>query len=208
MSTLDRTPDGTEGIDVNIEASNPTVNYGTATYFDIGESNTGAYNHRSLIKFSCLSDGTIPASATINACSLFLTPITDESSNARTFRVYRMLHSWTEAGATWNKYDGTNNWPGGAGAFGAVDCEQTDIGSRAMTATETLNVAKEFVLTASKIQEIVAGTVTNNGFLLKADTETDDCYIFASSDHATAGYRPRILVTYTLSGVVLMWSST
>jgi hypothetical protein len=205
MPIINRQPDGTEGLDTEMMYNLPTTVVPTGD-LAAGEGNNQATNVcRSLLRFSFLSDGTIPRGAIVVSCSLFLTAIADYSSNARTHRVYRSKIAWAEATACWNYYTGTTAWPGGAGGFGAADCEQTDIGSRAMTATETLNVEKEFVLTPAAIQEIVRGTFANNGFLLKGDTESDDMYAYASSDNATAAYRPRLYIVYNLppSGMII-----
>lgn len=174
----------------------PTTNYDTEDLVRIGESNASAsWVFRNLLKFNGLSDGTIPSTAIIVSAVLSLYCTLDLSSNARTFRVYRQKRAWVSAQATWNIYSTGNSWAT-AGGFGATDCEQTDIGYRDMTATEATSAWKDFTLTASAIQEITVGTWTNNGFLLKADTEADDAYYFAGSAYATASLRPKLVVTY------------
>jgi len=193
MSTIILQPDGAVGLDNWMGLENPTGNYGTDADLYIGEYDAV---YRTLIKFSGLSNGTIPSTAIVSSAILSLYALTDFSSNARTFRVFRQLRAWVETESTWNIWSTGNNWQT-AGGFGVADCEQTDIGSRAFTATETLNEFKAFPLTASKIQEIIAGTFTNNGFLMKTDTEADDMYKFASSDNATAANRPKLTVVYT-----------
>lgn len=78
-----------------------------------------------------------------------------------------------------------------------ADCEQTDIGNLAFAGDEAVG-EKQWALTASEIQEMISGGVwTNNGFLIKADTESDDMQLFRSSDYATAGERPKISVDFT-----------
>ena len=146
--------------------------------------------HRALIRFDLSS---LPADALISSATLSLYAVLDASDNARTCRVYRQLRAWTEAGATHNTYNGVDNWQT-AGGFGAADCEQTDIGSRAFTATETLNEFKDFSLTP-----ITKAALDNgSGWLVKMDTETDDNYSVASSDNATAAARPKLVIVYSL----------
>jgi hypothetical protein len=115
--------------------------------------------------------------------SLYLN--TDLSSNARTYRVYRMIKAMT-ADATWNTYDGANNWTA-AGGFDAADCEQTDIGSITLTAAESAGWVS-IPLDAQKVEAMINGTFTNNGLLIKAVTETDDAYGFSSSEGANVPY--------------------
>lgn len=184
--------------DTYIKSSAATSNYGSASDFWIGEDNGNTnYVMRCLMKFNKLSDGTIPAYAIIDSATLSLYAITDASSNARTLRVYRSLRAWVVNQVTWNIWATGSNWAT-AGGFGATDCEQTDCGSLALSATETINQYKVIPMSASLIQEIVAGTVANNGFLLKVDTELDDAYKYNSSE--AASNKPVLNVTYHIGG--------
>jgi hypothetical protein len=47
---------------------------------------------------------------------------------------------------------------------------------------------------------ITGGAWTNNGFLIKADTESADLTVFASSDYATESQRPKLTIVYDLPG--------
>ncbi len=188
------------GCSLYSDAPTGNVNHvGDATNRALGESNISARVARWLLKFAALSDGTIPSNAIVVSAVLGLRVSADQSSNARTCRVYRSKRAWNTAQATWNIYSTGNNWQT-AGGFGADDCEQTDIGSRAFTATETLNEFKEFTLNSFAIQAIISGVWTNNGFLLKFDTEADDGYVFNTIGNATPEYRPYLIVTYTFGG--------
>jgi hypothetical protein len=200
MTILDYKPDAAAGIDAFINSNSPTTNYGTNTNIGMGEAYGYSWGvYRSLIKFTCLSDGTIPSGAIIDSGSIFLRKYGDFSNNARTLRAYRVKRAWTEAGVTWNKYDGVNDWQT-AGATGANDIEATDVGNVSVPATGDGDWI-EIPLTASAVQEIVAGTWTNNGYLLKVDTETDDYWGYGASDWADDTYRPRIYVVYHVDDV-------
>ena len=188
-------PDESAAVDAYIESGAPTTNYGTAGVVGVGESSSGTNVVRTLIKFDLSG---IPAGATINSAVLSLYATADFSSTARTFRVYRQKRVWVEGEATWNIYSSGNNWQT-AGGFGANDCEQTDIGSRAFSASEMLNQFKDFSLTPSAIEEMLSGgSWTNNGFLIKADTESNDQYNFLSSSDGTAANRPKLVINYTV----------
>ena len=199
MPTYTSQPDGTSGIDAHIASDVPNTNRGTVASADVGEY-SGAVG-RMLLKFDLSS---IPSSAVVSSATLTLTPVGDYSSNARTLSVYRCLRAWTEAGVTWNKYDGTNAW-GTAGADNTTsDRESSAIGTLSVGASPTLNTGMDITLTASKIQEMVSGTFTNNGFVIRVDTENADDIQWATSDHATAGYRPKLVIEYSLpSGVAV-----
>jgi hypothetical protein len=191
-TTVTIQPDGTDGIDSFIASNTATTNYGTNATLYIGESNSAASVARALIKFDLSS---IPDHAHILSATLSLWNYADAANNARTLRAFRQLRAWTEAGVTWNRYDGSNDWQT-AGGFGASDCEQTDCGSLALSATEAAG-EKIITLDTAKIQEMVAGAFVNNGFLLKVDTEGDDQYAYRSSDYATAADRPKLTVVYS-----------
>ena len=185
-----------DGIDTFLHRDTATTNYGTNTSLFIGNNGGGTNTYRTLIKFAGLSDGTVPQSSNIISATLSLYCYAEASGNARTLRVYRSKRVWVEAQATWNIYSTGNNWAT-AGGFGADDCEQTDIGSRDFSATEATGAYKDWSLTAAAVQEMVRGTWTNNGLLIKADTENTDRYAFYSSDNADN--KPKLTVVYLTS---------
>lgn len=193
MTTLTLQPDGTDGVDTSLDSSTPTTNYGSTVWFASGE--TGGAIARALIKFDLSS---IPAGSTIDDATLSLWVQADVSSNTRTKRVYRVIQAWTEAGANWNTYDGSNAWATAGCGDTTNDREATDIGSASMGASESIGTEIQFTLTAAKIQEMITGGVfTNNGFIIVTDTESADYYQFDSSDGATAGERPKLVINYT-----------
>lgn len=208
--TLTLQPGAGDGKDAFIQNVSTTANNGAATIWDTGEDNAAARVRRAFIQFDLSS---IPAGATV-VSSTFSPYLTAEfSDNATTLRLYRMIRAWVEGtgnnsasgdGVTWITYDGVNNWTA-AGGFDPADCEQTGIGSRAFSATETLNEFKDFVLTPSAVQAWISGAFTNNGLMLKADTELNNLYRFASSDHATAAIWPKLVTEYTLPAGGIFW---
>ena len=169
-----------------------TTNQDASADMHIGEINNAVNTYRSLVKFDLSS---IPSSAIVSSAILSLYCITDYSSNSRTFRVYRTKRTVVYNQCTWYIYSTGNNWQN-EGGFGTDDCEQTDIGSRSMSATETLNVYKDFTLAPGKVQEMISGTFTNNGFFCKADTEENDMYSFNTNN--AASNKPKLTIEYTL----------
>lgn len=191
MTTLTIQPAAAAGLDVFLHKHYPTNNYGALSVLVVGEDNTRVdYVTRTLIKFDLSG---LPAAAIISSAVLSLWCVTDKSSNNRTFRVYRQKRAWVELQATWNVFSTGNNWQT-AGGFGADDCEQVDIGSRNFTSTEGLEAWKEFALTPTT----KAGLDLGNGWLIKADTESNDLYEFASSDEGVAAEHPKLVIEYTL----------
>lgn len=191
-TTYSSQPDGTAGIDTLLRSDTPTTNYGTLTQFNAGETNAGSWVGRTLIKFDLSS---IPANATINSATLSLWQATDLSDNARDLIVFRSLRAWSETQATWNVYTTGNSWAG-SGASDPTDTEPGGIGTRAFSASEA-NGEKQWALSASAIQQMVAGSWANNGFLIAASVETNDMYLFRSSDYATAVERPKLVIDYS-----------
>lgn len=160
------------------------TNYGTASIY-VGEREAATNTRRTLIKFDLSS---LPTNAVISSATLTLNLLTDQSANARTYRIYRLKRAWVELEATWNIWSTGNNWST-AGGFHADDCEQTEIGSRVMSATEAAGL-KDFTITATTKAELDLG----NGWMIKADTEIDDCYIFDSREGGTT---PKLVIVYT-----------
>jgi hypothetical protein len=204
--TLNLQPDATDGMDSQISGAGAGqgANYGVSDTVSVGETNSVAGDPRhALIKFDLSS---IPAGATINSATLSLYATIDASSNADTFRVYRLKRAWVEGtrnaandspatGVTWERYDTTNSWQT-LGGTGANDIDTSSIGSRAFTAAETLNEFKDFPLTAAVKEDLDLG----NGWLIGFDGSAaagNNRYLFASSDNATAANRPKLVVDYT-----------
>lgn len=204
--TLALQPDAADGMDTKIATNQPNTNYGTAANLFIGELDGFVSVQRTLINFNL---DALPPNAIISSVILSLFARIDYSLNARTYRVYRQKRAWVEGtsqdpattGATWNNYETStpSAWQT-AGGFGANDCEQTDIGSRVMTATEALDEFKDWPLTPTT----KAGLDFGYGWLMKADVENNDGYSLASSDYATPANRPKLVFVYTLpaSGMI------
>jgi len=98
--------------DTWINAYNPTTNYGTSANLNL--INWSPYIYRSLFYFD-ISD--IPNQATFTQGD-FTVCMSSDVDFTTTIAVYRLTKSnWTETGATWNKYDGTNAWTTAGGDY-------------------------------------------------------------------------------------------
>ena len=179
-----------------IEDRNATVNYSSQNVLQVGQySPGGGFIDHSLLHFNLTG---IPSNATVTSATLKMYDQgTNLGVNTRTMRVYRMIRAWTYTQATWNIAVTGTNW-GTAGASNTTtDREATDIGSISMPGTEVAGYV-EISLTASKVQEWIAGTFTNNGIQLKMDTESSDMHQF--SDETVSGQEPVMVVNYTTPG--------
>ena len=195
MFTLVLQPDGANGIDSYIFNSSKNGNFGTAGIMGVGEDNN--LNNRiarSLIKFDLSS---IPANATITSATLSLWTSADLSSNDRVIRVYRLKVPFNETQVTWSRAISGASWQT-AGASGSNDRESTDIGFVTILNNEAPNVEKQIVLTPSRIQELVNGTLVNNGFIIVADTEQNDRFDYSTSDTGIATQRPKLVIQYAV----------
>jgi hypothetical protein len=177
--------------DTRMESGTPASDHSTENV--IYDGVTGASINRGWIKWDLSS---IPAGSTVTSAILSLYTVAGYGTNGRTHRVYRVLRAATHL-ANWNTYDGTNNW-GTAGCSNTTsDREATDIGSVAIPNNPSAGTEYQFNLTASAVQEWINGTLTNNGFLIKVDTESDDLIAFDSSEGSTANLKPKLVIEYT-----------
>ena len=176
--------------DTYIRSSVPTSNQEGAGSLFVGEYKSAVNDiSHTLVKFDLST-----IAGTITAATLRMKDKgTDFATNNRTMRVYRMLRSWVASQATWNVYSTGNNW-GTAGAENTTsDREATDIGSVSMPGVEVAQYY-DITLTASAVEQMRSGSLTNNGFLLRMDTEIDDLHDFTDN---TQTDKPQLVVTYT-----------
>jgi hypothetical protein len=184
-------PGPAAGIDTRITESDR--NYGASPTLIV----QNVFNTNSLLQFDVSS---IPAAATITAASLDLvhTANAGEALNL-TIYVNWLTRSWVEGtktgfgvpdGATWTLYDGVNAWTTVGGDFSTVGQVSAVVGT-GTGETVTWNPV-------AIIQNWVNGTNINNGFILVCTQGgLPSNKQFASSDHATADYRPKLVIEYT-----------
>lgn len=179
MATATLTP----SIDAEVISTSATSNFGTNDELGSGEENTSSTVIRTFVKFDLSS---IPTTAIVDSASLEFTVLFDSSDNSRTHRILRTDASWTEGGITWN------NQPGVTG---------TELGNATLANNIGVGGKATFTLTAAEVQGLIDGTYINNGFRLKADTETNDLYKFRSRENGTASNRPTLTINYHLPDV-------
>jgi hypothetical protein len=180
--------------DTMLVSSAATTNYNTDTSMSIGESNAAVSTRRGLVKPNWAS---IPAGKRIVSATLKLVPITDTSSNARTMYAHRVLRNVNFGQCTWNVFSTGNNWGTAGCSNSTTDYDgAVALGSMAVPASPTLNAQMSMTLLAAEIQKFYDGTYSDYGIVLFVDTQSDDMIVYATTDHATAAYRPILTVEY------------
>lgn len=182
--------------DVFLRSDTPTSNYGGGANLFVGERNDlSGVIYRSLLFFDII--GNIPAGSIINSVTLYISHTTNQyATNTRLMHVYRVVRNWIEAQATWNVAKTGTNWGTAGCANTTSDYVNTSLGSRSFTSSEA-NGWKSITLTASVFQQILDGSLTYEGLILRMATETDDMQGFASRETTPAAY---LEIDYTPPG--------
>lgn len=191
MTTATYQP-GSSGIDTYINVSTET-GHGTEATLSL---NT---NQRILIKFD-VSD--ISSTATCSSAVMSLYSYVTSAMTGDTWTAYPILvanSAWDEA-ATWNTRDGSNNWSGSAGcSTSGTDYNATAIGSCVMN--ETWLHDNQFSLTAATVKTWFGGSNTNYGMVIRTSAASDTGIVYSSDEATLTTNRPKLVVTYSLSGV-------
>lgn len=111
------TQDFNSTADTDVDSANPNTNTGSATDLTIGKTGKSTFK-KAHIRFDISS---LPAGVTIAAAELHVNVVVPAA--AKSYHIYRLRaddEPWTEAGDTWNKYDGTNNWTVAGGYYDTV----------------------------------------------------------------------------------------
>ena len=172
----------TASADTYISNDNTTTNYGSDTILQLNSHVNST--KQGLAKFDLSS---IPADATITSATLDLTA--GGGSRLGDVQVYNVSGAWTGGGATYANSSGIV----GTTTYGSATMSASTLG----TALPTINLNAGGI---TLIQGWVTTPSSNNGFSLKTDYGHPQAARFVqicSSEHATAGYRPKLTVTYT-----------
>jgi len=170
--------------DTRLSQYNPNTNYGSGTFFEV--QNVTNYFGRSLLYFDT-SD--IPDGVTFSQGDLLLY-VSSYSSTTFYIRACRLTQTaWTEMGATWNKYDGTNSWTTAGGDFTTTNSVEISL---ATSGWATWNAS-------SLIQDCYNNQSKKVHLLLKSREDNAggwrDFYSREYTDDPSL--RPKLTVTYT-----------
>lgn len=178
-------------IDTYLDSYYPDTNYGTYAY-DLVYAGQGLQTRRSILKFdfSALPPGAVISAATL---SLYYVATLDANPTGRTYWTYRVTQTaWTEAGATWNKYDGATNWATAGGDY-TTDDGVSVVMPVAASVWIDWDVTTMVQYAQANLSEIIH-------FLLRDSNEAGSFVgaQFASREYATENLRPKLIITYTL----------
>jgi hypothetical protein len=191
-------PAAAVGLDTYIHLVAPTTNYETSTTILTGSREVSPDDTwHILIKFdlSAIAPGSIIQEATL---TLELTSqVTTGTIPQAIHRILPANSGWTEAAATWNKIDGSTDWAGSAGC----STPGTDYEAQAMGTFDVVDIAVQTTYDVSLEPTIFQGLIDigNHGLFIRqtsGNPGTTRSKRFASSDHATAGIRPKLYVRW------------
>jgi len=137
----------------------------------------------------------IPTDANVVEATLYLYQVDSDVDSAYDVAVHKITGvNPTITTCTWNTYDGTNSWTGGA------DGGQSDIA--AAEDTQSLNLTDNEYKTwdvTDMVADWVAAPANNYGMLVNSDDDaTIDSYrYFAATDANDSSTRPKLIVTYS-----------
>ncbi len=193
--TITATPSTTTAVvDASVRQASPTSNFAASTTTNVATATTA--NRRLYVYFDLARcSPAIPATATVRLATLRLY-VSALPASCRTIDLFRVTASWSETTITWNNqpFGTTLNNPASASAtdtFAAgtpAGCQNLSTGAYVVGANPTADVAA-----------FVAGTATNNGWMLRDDVEgstTTYTQTFSAKNLGTLAQAPQLIVTY------------
>jgi hypothetical protein len=179
--------------DTHIYKYASTANYSGAAALSVGYKQQWA----PLLRFDL---SPIPAGATITGASLQLYAWGwSGSGSVMTFGPYAVVRSTNLSQATWDEARVGNSWA--AAGCNSVGTDRRESPESSLTA-DSPQRWYAFHLTAL-VESWVNGSMANNGVLLRADDPTStSTFYFAAAEHSVAAERPRLVITYTVAGMV------
>ncbi|MHC4395735.1 MAG: DNRLRE domain-containing protein [Planctomycetota bacterium] len=169
-----------------------TTNYSTATQLNTYTWPADTSANTTIIKWD-LTD--ISTSATVTQATLYLYQIGSGGDSSYDISVHKITGVNPVINAcSWNTYDGTNSWTGGAdgGLSDIAAAEDTPSVNNTDDQYKTWDVT-------DMVADWVATPANNYGMLLNSDdvASSDSYRYFASSDAASASTRPKLIVSYS-----------
>ena len=170
---------GNPNADTWINQASPTNVDGTADYIEIVTYQEGVNSDDALINFSISS---IPSNGTVTNAILYLYAIQVSNMNWTGINASEILIDWNISAADWNNMHDQFN-------VSTTVYNITPLVENEWTSFNVTNIVLDWV-----------NTGINNGIYLRGDALGDGTvreFHFASSRHATATLRPKLIVNYT-----------
>lgn len=191
-NTLSFQPNSINGTDTRIVAGAGTTNYGTATILAYRETD----NQRPLMSWNFTYES-IPSGATITKVTL---EFNVQFYIAGLVSIHPMNHSWIEVGTGGVTWDNC----GGGGCVGWWN----DTWNIMLTSGIDGTGKKNITLNVTWYQNELAKPLAERYGIVFIGAIGGDTTIMESSDHATAGLRPKLYVEYTVEETVSAFSSS
>jgi hypothetical protein len=179
--------------DAYVDQNAPTTNNGGAATMSV--SSRASRNRHAYVIFDLTTcSPQIPSTARAIGATLRLW-VTAMPTACRTQDVFAVGASWTETGITWN------NQPFGTAINNPASGTRTDaitVGSGGGCTVGSTGRYVPWNVTAD-VAKFVAGTSTNNGWMIRDDAEdsgTAQTVTYASSDAVSVPQAPQLVVTY------------
>jgi hypothetical protein len=172
-------------------AGAPTGNFSTATRLNTYTWPADTVANTIIIKWDLSA---IPTDATVTEATLYIYQTDSGGDTSYDVPVHKIVNvNPVITACTWNTYDGTNSWTGGA------DGGQSDTAAAEDTPAlnSTNNEYKTWSVT-NMTQDWVTTPSNNYGMLVNSDdvASVDSWRYFASTEDSNTPYRPKLIVTY------------
>lgn len=208
MSTYTVQPAAAAGKDSMLFDADADGNYGAYASLYAGKY-FGGQKFRALLLIDMIGAGKVPAGAVVSSAILTLTLIDRGSADARDVSIHRGLVDWPEGTnqgsgtegdcCTWNNLNNNGPVPWNGGAGGGAGSDYVAVATDTVSIALAIGETADFDVTAD-VQAWADGD-DNHGWWLLGDEGVDGSFkTFASSDHATAAYRPELTVEYETPG--------
>ncbi len=179
--------------DALVDQSKPTQTHGGGT--SMTAESLSSKNQRSYVRFDLTSCApAIPTSATVRTAivRLFATAV---PATCRTDDIFRVTATWSDAAITWNNqpFGTTVNNPSSGSATA-----QMSVGTLCLT-----NLAAGYVTgwnVTTDVAAFVAGSATNNGWMIRDDAENAAVAAtatYSTHEAASAPHAPQLVIDYT-----------
>jgi len=183
-------PNETDSNDAYIDEANATTNYGTTSSLHVGTD--AAIKHRKILLKPAVTS--LPVGHTLTSAKLRL-HCKSTTGTAPALKAHRALLTWTEAGVTWNKYDGSSDWTtAGAAASG------TDYAAATLYSGTPTKDRNNFIVMALDLTEFASLIASNKGILIwEEGIAASNSWEFSSASDPNEALRPTLELEYTLA---------